>query len=71
VGTEPTPPDQKQARMKEFMQLLPLTLELAGLPKCHPDRLFTPDQIEARVLSVRAAYKIARGLVKDVGENGV
>jgi hypothetical protein len=64
-------PEVKQARMKEFMQLLPLTLELAGLPKCHPDRLFTPDQIEARILSVRQAYKLARGLVVEVGEGGV
>jgi hypothetical protein len=61
----------KQARMKEFMQLLPLTLELAGLPKCHPDRLFTTDQLEARVTTVRMAYKLARQLVRDVGESGV
>jgi hypothetical protein len=56
--------------MKEFMQLLPLTLELAGLPKCHPDRLFTSEQIEARVTTVRMAYKLARQLVRDVGESG-
>jgi hypothetical protein len=56
--------------MKEFMQLLPLTLELAGLPKCHPDRLFTTDQLEARVTTVRMAYKVARQLVRDVGESG-
>ncbi len=61
----------KQARMKEFMQLLPLTMELAGLPKCHPDRLFTSDQIEARILSVRTAYRLARGLVVEVGETGI
>jgi hypothetical protein len=57
--------------MKEFMQLLPLTLELAGLPKSHADRLLTGDQIEARVLSVRAAYKVARTLLREVGESGV
>lgn len=61
----------KQARMKEFMQLLPLTLELAGLPKCHPDRLFTADQIEARTLSIRQAFKSARALVVEIGEAGV
>ena len=64
-------PEVKQARMKEFMQLLPLTLELAGLPKCHPDRLFSTDQIEARVISVRAAYKAARSLIVEVGETGM
>jgi hypothetical protein len=64
-------PEVKQARMKEFMQLLPLTLDLAGLPKCHPDRLFTADQIEARIISVRQAYKLARTLLVEVGETGL
>ena len=60
----------KQSRMTEFLRLLPLTLELAGLSKADPNRPFTPDQIEGRVLSIRAAYKAARSLVKDIGENG-
>ncbi len=62
-------PDQKLARVKEFMQLLPLTIEIAGLPDCHPDRLFTPDQMEARVLSLRSAYKIARAYVREIAES--
>ena len=61
-------PEVKQQRMKEFMSLLPLTIELAGLPKCHPDRLFTNDQMEARITSIRMAYKLARQLVREVGE---
>jgi len=61
-------PDVRQARMTEFMKLLPLTLELAGLPRSAVDRLYTSDQIEARVMSVRAAYKQARSLLKEVGE---
>ena len=60
----------KQNRMTEFMKLLPLTIELAGLPKADPTRPFTPDQIEGRVLSLRAAFRAARALVKDVGESG-
>lgn len=63
-------PEMKQARMKEFMQLLPITLELAGLPKCHADRLFTADQIEARITSLRIAYKSARQLIREIGEHG-
>ena len=63
--------DVKQSRMTEFMKLLPLTLELAGLPKADPQRPFTNDQIEGRVMSVRAAYKAARALLKEVGETGV
>ncbi|HXD87999.1 MAG TPA: hypothetical protein VN641_16045 [Urbifossiella sp.] len=63
-------PDVKQARMTEFMKLLPLTLELAGLPRPNEDRLYNSDQIEARVISVRVAYKQARGLLKEIGESG-
>lgn len=65
--TESTP-EMKQARMTEFMKLLPLTLELAGLPKSGEGRLYTTEQIEARVISVRAAYKLARGLLKEIAE---
>jgi hypothetical protein len=61
-------PEMKQARMTEFMKLLPLTLELAGLPKSDGGRLYSPDQIEARIITVRAAYKLARALLKDIGE---
>ena len=63
-------PEVRQARMTEFMKLLPLTLELAGLPRTNETRLTTADQIEARVMSVRAAYKQARSLLKEIGESG-
>jgi hypothetical protein len=68
--SEATTPEIRQARMTEFMKLLPLTLELAGLPPSTPDRLYTSDQIEARIMSVRIAYKQARGLLKEIGEAG-
>ncbi len=60
----------KQNRTTEFMRLLPLALELAGLPKGDPARPFTADQIEGRAMTVRTAYRAARALVKDVAENG-
>ena len=68
---QPVSNELKQSRMTEFMKLLPLTLELAGLSKADPARPFTPDQIEGRVMSVRTAYKMARGLVVEVGETGL
>lgn len=61
----------KQNRMTEFMKLLPFTLELAGLPKAAHNTLFTPDQLEARLMNIRMAYKLARNMLKDIGENGV
>ena len=45
--------------MTEFLKLLPLTIELAGLPKGELGRAFTPDQIEGRAMTIRAAYKAA------------
>ena len=65
---QPVSNELKQGRMTEFMKLLPLTLELAGLSKADPARPFTPDQIEGRVMSVRTAYKAARALLKEVGD---
>jgi hypothetical protein len=60
--------EQKAARMKEFLQLLPLTTEIAGLPLCHPDRMFTSDQMEARLTAIRMAYKLSRTFLRDIGE---
>jgi hypothetical protein len=56
--------------MTEFMSLLPLTLELAGLPKGSPETLFNEGQMEARIISVRNAFRLARNLVREIGENG-
>lgn len=64
-------PDLKQARMKEFMTLLPLTIELAGLPRGTPGTLFNEGQMEARVISIRNAFRLARNMVREIGDNGV
>ena len=63
-------PEVKQQRMRDFLQLLPLTLEVAGLPKAPADRLLNADQMEARVTNIRIAYKLARQLLRDIGERG-
>jgi hypothetical protein len=68
---QPVNNELRQSRMNEFMKLLPLTLELAGLPKADPGRAFTAEQIEGRAMSVRSAYKAARALVKEIGETGL
>lgn len=60
----------KLTRMKEFMQLLPLTMEVAGLAECHPDRSFTADQMEARLISIRMAYKASRAFLREIAETG-
>jgi hypothetical protein len=58
--------EKQQLRLREFMQLLPLTSELAGLPHSEHGRYFTPEQIEARVITLKHAYKIARQLAIEV-----
>ena len=63
-------PDARQQRMKEFMSMLPLTLELAGLPKAAPNTLFNDGQMEARIISIRNAYKMARQMLKEIAETG-
>ena len=65
---EETTPELRQARMKEFMSLLPLTMDLAGLPMAPLGTLFNEGQMEVRVITIRNAYKLARALVKEIGE---
>ena len=59
---------QGQVKQKEFMQLLPLIVEVAGLPKSEQGRHFTPEQMEARATTLKNAYKIARQLVIEVAK---
>ena len=55
-----------QRKYKEFMDLLPLTLALAGLPASEIGRYFGEEQIETRVFAIRHAYKAAKGLIREV-----
>ncbi len=63
-------PEVKNARMTEFVRLLPLTIELAGLAPAVAGAVFTSDMMEGRAMSVRTAYRIARNLVREIGETG-
>ncbi|MEQ9409966.1 MAG: hypothetical protein RIK87_19680 [Fuerstiella sp.] len=58
-------PSDQQRRYKEFLDLLPLTMALAGLPTSEPGRYFTAEQIESRVFTVKHAYKCARMLARE------
>jgi hypothetical protein len=58
-------PNEAQRRFREFLDLLPLTLDLAGLPKSEHGKYFTEDQIEARIFTVRHAYKAARQFARE------
>jgi hypothetical protein len=58
-------PNEVQRRYKEFLDLLPLTLSLAGLPSSDHGRYFTEEQIEARLFTIRHAYKAARQVARE------
>jgi hypothetical protein len=58
--------ERQQQRVREFLQLLPLTLELAGLPRSEHGRYNSPEVIEVRAITLRNAYKVARQMVMEV-----
>ena len=60
--------ERQQQKAKEFMSLLPLTIEIAGLPKAAPAQVFTESQLEARATSIRLAYKVARQIILEVAK---
>ena len=53
-----------QQKYRQFLDLLPLTLSLAGLPTSET-RLFSEEQMEARAITVKAAYRVARNTAKE------
>jgi len=53
-----------QQKYRQFLDLMPLTLALAGLPPSE-GRLYGEEQIEARAMTVRTAYKVARNTAKE------
>jgi len=62
----PNPNADIQRRYREFVDLLPLTIALAGLPHSEPGRYYGEEQIESRLYTVRHAYKAARAMAKEV-----
>ena len=58
-------PNDQQRRYREFLDLLPLTLSLAGLPESDRGKYFTEEQMEARVFTLRHAYKLARKFARE------
>jgi hypothetical protein len=66
MGTEGG--DRQQQKVREFMSLLPLTLEIAGLPKAEAGRHFNEGQMDARATTLRTAYKVARQIILEVAK---
>ena len=60
--------DRQQAKINEFMKLLPLTIELAGLPSAQHGQHFNDGQLDVRVTMIKTAYKLARQIVIDISK---
>ena len=62
--------DRQQQKINEFLKLLPLTLELAGLPQAEHGRHYNEGQMEVRVTTLRLAYKMVRQMLVDIAKDG-
>ncbi len=59
-------PNDATRKYREFLDLMPLTLSLAGLPPSEPGKYYNQEQIEVRSYTIRHAYKAARQLAREV-----
>ncbi|MEX0701443.1 MAG: hypothetical protein WD069_05045 [Planctomycetales bacterium] len=56
---------KQQHRYRQFVDLLPLTLAIAGLPPSDPGKYFSEEQIETRLFTLRHAWRGARQFAKE------
>lgn len=61
------PPDEEavKRRYREFLDLLPVTTAIAGLPSSEGNRNFTTEQMEARAQVLVNAFKLARQVARE------
>ena len=57
---------QAQQRVNDFLRLLPLTLEIAGLARTEHGKQFNEDQMGVRINQIKTAYRLARQLIVEV-----
>lgn len=55
----------QQRKYREFLDLMPLTIALAGLPHSDTGKYYSEEQIEARMFTIRHAYKFARQIARE------
>jgi hypothetical protein len=58
--------NEQQRRYREFLDLLPLTIEIAGLPKSETGRYYSEDQLESRLITLRHAYRFSRQVAREL-----
>lgn len=65
---EAEPAAAAQQKQREFMSLLPLTKEIAGLANVEVGKYFNDGQMDARMHALLNAYKVARQLMMEVSK---
>jgi hypothetical protein len=60
-----TAEENLKRRYREFLDLMPLTVTIAGLPSSEGPLNFNADQLEGRIQTLAVAYKLARQFAKD------
>jgi hypothetical protein len=57
-------------RYREFLDLMPLAISIAGLPVSESPFNFSADQMEVRARTLHTAFKLARQLARDTVTGG-
>ena len=65
MAEQPNAGGDVQQKYRQFLDLLPLTIALSGLPPSE-GRLYTEEQLEARAITVRNAYRVAKATVREL-----
>jgi hypothetical protein len=52
-------------RYREFLELMPLTIAIAGLPDSQSPFNYSPEQMETRIHTLSAAFKMAKQLARE------
>ena len=58
-------PSDATRKYREFLDLMPLTLALAGLPLSEHGKYFTVEQIESRLFTLKHAWKASLERISD------
>jgi hypothetical protein len=61
----PADEDTIRRRYREFLELMPLTIAIAGLPQSQSPFNFSADKMEVRLSTLGTAFKLARQLARE------
>jgi hypothetical protein len=62
--------DALRRRYREFLDLMPLAINIAGLPVSESPFNFSAEQMETRAHTLLTAFKMARQLARDAVTGG-